>query len=100
MNSLTKLVGSTAKELNVEQNKGLAKLAGSKAKKQNVVNVFEEFLNEDDENVRFWAATFSLSSSPELAEKSLAKLTELSSITGLSAKTTLHLWKEGKLNLL
>ncbi|WP_440881128.1 hypothetical protein [Tenacibaculum sp. C7A-26P2] len=72
----------------------------SKAKKQNVVNVFEEFLNEDDENVRFWAATFSLSSSPELAEKSLAKLTELSSITGLSAKTTLHLWKEGKLNLL
>lgn len=72
----------------------------SKAKEQNIVNVFEELLNKDDENVRFWAATFSLGSSPELAEKSLERLTELNSITGLSAKTTLQLWKDGKLNLL
>lgn len=72
----------------------------NKAKEQNIINVFEELLNEDDENVRIWAATFSLSSSPELAEKALGKLTELNSITGLSAKTTLHLWKEGKLDLI
>lgn len=71
-----------------------------KAKEQGIIDVFEEFLNESDENVRLWAATFSLSSSPELAEKSLKKLTELSTITGLSAKTTLNLWKDGKLDLL
>jgi len=70
------------------------------AKEQNVVSLFEELLNEDNENIRFWAATFSLASSPKLAEKTLERLTELSSIIGLSAKTTLQLWKQGRLDLL
>ena len=70
------------------------------AKEQVLVNVSEELLNEDDENVRLWAATFSLGSSTDLAEECLEKLTKSTSITGLSAQTTLHLWKDGKLDLL
>ncbi|QEH40230.1 DUF2019 domain-containing protein [Chitinophaga sp. XS-30] len=72
----------------------------NQAKEQNQADVFSELLDNADENVRLWAATFTLKVFPELAEKSLISLSELSSITGLSAKTTLHLWKEGKLNLL
>jgi len=70
------------------------------AKEQDQVDVFSELLGEADENVRLWAATFTLKKFPDLAEKSLKELSALSGITGLSAKTTLHLWKEGQLNLL
>ncbi|AXP80439.1 hypothetical protein CJ739_1350 [Mariniflexile rhizosphaerae] len=70
------------------------------AKVQKALNIFVDLLNEREESVKLWAATFSLKNNPELAVKSLEKLTELTSITGLSAKTTLQLWKEGKLNLL
>ncbi len=71
-----------------------------KAKEQNQSDVFSELLNEADENARLWAATFTLRVFPDLAEKALEDLSVLSTITGLSAKTTIHLWKEGKLNLL
>jgi hypothetical protein len=72
----------------------------NQAKEQNQADVFSELLNEEDESVRLWAATLSLRVLPMIAEKALEKLTELTTITGLSAKTTLLLWKEGKLNLL
>lgn len=72
----------------------------NQAKEHNQADIFSELLNEADENVRLWASTFTLRVFPDLAEKSLANLSELPNITGLSAKTTLHLWKEGKLNLL
>lgn len=71
----------------------------SKIKEDNQLGVFADLLNENNENVKLWAAIFSLKSSPDIAEKVLEKLTELSSITGLTAKTTLQLWKEGKLDL-
>jgi hypothetical protein len=70
------------------------------AKKQNQIDVFSELLEENDENVRLWAATFTIEILPELAENVLINLAELSTITGLSAKTVLNLWKENKLNLL
>lgn len=70
------------------------------ANEQNQADVFSELINDSEENVSLWASTFTLKISPDLAEKSLSKLSKLSSITGLSAKTTLQLWKEGKLNLL
>jgi len=70
------------------------------AKEQNQADVFGELLNSTDENVRLWAATFTLKVFPVLAQKVFEELTELSSITGLTAKTTLQLWREGKLNLL
>lgn len=72
----------------------------NQAKELNQVDIFSELLNEVDENVRLWAATFTLKVFPDLAEKALIKLSTLSTITGLTAKTTLRLWKEGKLNLL
>jgi Domain of unknown function (DUF2019) len=71
-----------------------------KAKDSNQVDLFSELLNESDENVRLWAATFTLKFSPDRAEKTLMSLSNLSSITGLSAKTTLVMWKQGMLNLL
>jgi len=70
------------------------------SKEQSQTEVFSELLDASDENVRLWAATFTLKVFPDLAQKALEDLTELSSITGLTAKTTLHLWREGKLNLL
>ena len=72
----------------------------NQAKELNQADVFSEFLYDTDENVRLWASIFTLKVFPKLAEKSLTNLSELSSITGLSAKTTLQLWKEGKLDLL
>lgn len=72
----------------------------NKAKEQNQTDIFSEFLDENNENVRLWAAIFTLQTFPKLAEKTLVSLINLPSITGLTAKTTLHLWKEGKLNLL
>ena len=70
------------------------------AKKDDITHLFEQLLKDNNENVRLWAATFSLKSSPQLAEETLNNLTELTTITGLSAKTTLQLWNQGKLSLL
>lgn len=71
-----------------------------KAKEKNQIDVFAEMLNEEDENVRLWAAIFTLKTSTEVAEKVLQELTKLTSITGLTARTILQLWKEGKMDLL
>ena len=79
--------------------KKLQKIYGE-AKEQEALNVFVELLDEKEESVLLWAATFSLKNNPDVAVKSLEKLTGLTTITGISAKTTLHLWKEGKLDLL
>lgn len=76
------------------------KILYNQTEMKNWTDVFSECLKESDENVRLWAATFSLKVLPDLAEKSLMDLSELSNIAGLTAKTTLNLWKEGKLNLL
>jgi hypothetical protein len=70
------------------------------AKEINQVDLFSELLNHENENVKLWAATFSLTTVPTTAKKTLIDISMLPSITGLSAKTTLHLWEEGKLNLL
>lgn len=70
------------------------------ATESNQSDLFVELLSESDENVRLWAATFTLKVYPALAEKVLKDLSELTTITGLSAKTTLDLWKKGMLNLL
>ncbi|MCL6259980.1 DUF2019 domain-containing protein [Aquiflexum sp. TKW24L] len=71
-----------------------------KARECNQVDLFSELLGESDENVRLWAATFSLKVFPDTAEKALKNLSNSTSITGLSTKTTLDLWKQGNLNLL
>ena len=72
----------------------------NKAKNSNQINVFSEMLNEQNENVRLWAATFTLKYSPVLAEKTLFELSASPTIRGVGAKTTLALWKENRLNLL
>lgn len=69
------------------------------AKEQNQADVFSELLNDEDENVRIWAATFTLKVFPVLAEKTLQEIDHSSNINGIDAKTTLRLWKEGKLEL-
>jgi len=70
------------------------------AKTYNVSTLFSELLDETDENVCLWASTFTLKIYPDLAEESLNRLAESPSVTGLSAQTTLLLWREGRLNLL
>lgn len=70
------------------------------AKKENLIVIFKESLDYNNESVRLWAATFLLKTSPDIAEKCLQELTGLKTITGLSARTTLDIWKKGLLNLL
>jgi dihydrodipicolinate synthase/N-acetylneuraminate lyase len=70
------------------------------AKKENLIIIYKECLNYNNDDVRLWAATFLLKTSPDIAEKCLQELTGLKTITGLSAKTTLDMWKKGLLNLL
>jgi len=72
----------------------------NKAKGSNQADIFSELLTESDENVRLWAAIFTLKVIPEDAEKTLENLSNSTSITGLSAATTLELWKKGMLELL
>jgi hypothetical protein len=72
----------------------------NQAKEQNLSEVFMEFLNDKNENIKLWAATFTLKTEPDLAKKTLKVLSESTHIVGLSAETTLVLWQEGKLNLL
>ena len=72
----------------------------SRAKELEESCVFCELLDNSSENVRLWAATFTLKTSPDLAEQCLINLSKSPTITGLSAKTTLILWKQGKLSLL
>jgi hypothetical protein len=69
------------------------------AKAQNQADVFEAFLNDANDSVRLWAAIFTLKFSPEKGENALQQLSTLSNIFALTAKTTLKLWGEGKLNL-
>lgn len=70
------------------------------AKRSGFLDVFEEFLNDEDENIKLWAAVFALRNAPVDAERALQELSSLTTITALTAKTTLHLWREGKLELL
>lgn len=62
--------------------------------------MFAEFLREEDENVRLWAAVYTLKYNAHTAEEVLNDLSKLKSITALTADTTLKMWKQGLLNLL
>jgi hypothetical protein len=70
------------------------------AKAQNQEAIFEAFLNDANDSVRLWAAIFTLKFSPEKAEHTLKEMSDLSNIFGLTAGTSIKLWKEGKMNLL
>ncbi len=72
----------------------------SSAKKQQLLEVFRSLLNENDENVRLWAATFTLEYKANEAEKVIKELMNSTTIVAVSAELTLRLWREGKLNLL
>lgn len=69
-------------------------------KNKNNLNVFVECLDDEDENIRLWASTFSLSTSEPNAIKELEKLSLSASFTGLSAKMTLELWEKGELEFI
>ncbi|MBV8327827.1 hypothetical protein [Chryseobacterium sp.] len=69
-------------------------------RKNNIYNFFETFLDNENDYVKLNAATFSLKTSPEIAEKILEELIHTSSILATTAKMTLDLWHEGKLTLL
>lgn len=63
-------------------------------------NIFLEFLNNPNEGVRLWAATFSLKSNPETAVNCLNDLAGLPTIVSMDAKMVLGLWEKGELELL
>lgn len=69
-------------------------------KDSNELSFFVVLTKDNNDFVRHWAATFSIKESPEVAESVLTELASQTSIVGLSAKTTLHLWKKGLLDLL
>lgn len=56
-------------------------------------------LDNPDEYVRLWAAIITLKLKPDIAESILKKLSTNSKVK-MTASATLHLWKEGKLELL
>lgn len=68
-------------------------------KEHKKLEIFNESLNDENENIRFWSAIFTLKMNSEIAEKILEELSINSNIK-MTAKTTLHLWKNGKLDLL
>lgn len=58
--------------------------------------VFKEFLDNENENVRIWAAGYCLRDYPKLAERELMKLTKSKEpIISLSAKATLEFYRKG-----
>lgn len=66
-------------------------------KSEGIGNVFSQYLNNDNESVRLWAAIFTLRDNPENAERTLKSLAENSTIK-MTAQTTLNLWRAGKLD--
>lgn len=70
------------------------------AKEINIPDAFSQCLDEEDANVRLWAATFTLKVNPDIAKKELLNLSQLKGITALNASTILKLWSQGLLNLL
>lgn len=69
------------------------------ANEQGEEAIFSEMINNPDDYVKLWSAIFTLKLKPELAEKILKKLSTDSKVK-MTASATLHLWKEGKLELL
>lgn len=69
----------------------------NQANEQNNAEIFAQFLKDNNDSVKLWAAVFSLKSSPEVALNVLQELSERNKIIGLTAKTTLDLWHSGKL---
>jgi hypothetical protein len=65
----------------------------------NRVEIFKQFLNHESENVRLWAAIFTLKFDSKAAEKTLEKLVLESNIR-MTAEMTLKLWRQGKLDLI
>jgi len=63
-------------------------------------DIFYSLLGDKNENVRLWAAVFTLNHKSEAAEKVLEELIKLPSITSLTAEMTLVVWRRGELNLL
>lgn len=70
------------------------------AKLSDQISIFSEFLENENENVRLWSAIFTINYNPEISKKALSKLSKSETIVGLSAKTTIELWKKGLLTLL
>jgi len=70
-----------------------------KAKKVGKQHLFIEFLNDDNEGVKLWAASFSLHSNPDSARQCLEDLAKLPTITSMQAKLILKLWEKGELEL-
>jgi len=62
---------------------------------RNYIELLYEFINHKEESVQIWGATFLLKHDSDIAIKKLNDLTQLSSIYGLDAKTTIDMWKKG-----
>lgn len=68
-------------------------------KESNQTNIFQKFIKDENESVRFWAAVFTLKVNENESIRALEELSNRSNMK-MTALTTLNLWKEGKLNLL
>jgi hypothetical protein len=71
----------------------------NRAKAHGCQEVFKNMIGNENENIRLWAAIFTLTLYPKLAEATLEQLSQNSHIK-MTAKMTLILWKQGKLNLI
>ena len=69
-------------------------------KKNDRYEELEDILKKsDNESVRIWAATYLLVSKECLALETLKKLEKSNKIFGLTASTTIDMWKKGMLQL-
>lgn len=70
-----------------------------KLQSQNQLSDLEDLFTHEDINVRLWAATCCLRINEKKALDVLTKISESDQITGLTAKMTLDLWKNGLLQI-
>nr|WP_298793786.1 hypothetical protein [uncultured Allomuricauda sp.] len=63
-------------------------------------DIFSEFMNHDNENIRLWSAVFTLNTDATKAKEVLNQISKSSSITALTALTVLDMWEKGMMDLI
>ena len=58
-------------------------------------NILKELVGHSDESVKLWASTFLLRIDETLALSTLNEISKSKKIFGLSASTTIDMWKKG-----
>jgi hypothetical protein len=66
----------------------------SEIQKENRWDILQELINHPNESVKCWSATFLLKNNEKVALKVLKNLSKSKKIIGLTAKTTIDMWRK------